>query len=222
MSLSTRARRPRPDRARAAGADRSQVLAAVAARLPADAVADVPAGRASMADDVLHSANLGLDFVTGLTVAMAWFIVGNAMLMNVTERRRGLVAAAAARRDRHARCGRFVTAEAAILGGLGAIVGAGLGLRRPARSRPASPGPSRPVRPPSSVHPLRRAGGGPRWAWPLAAAAAWWPAREATAVDPLEGLAQAPAAGPRRPTAMRLWLVAAGGSWAVAASISRR
>ena len=38
--------------------------------------------------DVLHSANLGLDFVTGLTGAMAFFLVGHAMLMNVTERRR--------------------------------------------------------------------------------------------------------------------------------------
>ena len=70
------------------GASRSAVLDAAARRLPAALTAEVPAGRAGMAADVLHSANLGLDFVTGLTGAMAFFLVGHAMLMNVTERRR--------------------------------------------------------------------------------------------------------------------------------------
>ncbi|NCA12308.1 ABC transporter permease, partial [bacterium] len=71
------------------GVVRADVLARVAARLPESLLAAVPAGRASMAEDVLHSADLGLDFVTGLTAAMAFFLVGNAMLMNVAERRRG-------------------------------------------------------------------------------------------------------------------------------------
>jgi predicted lysophospholipase L1 biosynthesis ABC-type transport system permease subunit len=99
----------------------------VANRLPASLSAAVPAGRASMAEDVLHAADLGLDFVTGLTVAMSWFIVVNAMLMNVTERRRGLalvrLLGGTARQLR-----RTVMAEAVILGGVGAVVGAGLGL----------------------------------------------------------------------------------------------
>ncbi|MFM8433948.1 MAG: ABC transporter permease, partial [Planctomycetia bacterium] len=63
---------------------RADVLARVNARLPEALMAAVPAGRSSMAEDVLHSADLGLDFVTGLTAAMAFFLVGNAMLMNVT------------------------------------------------------------------------------------------------------------------------------------------
>ena len=56
-------------------ASRPEVLRAVAERLPPSLAAAVPAGRASMAEDVLHAADLGLDFVTGLTVAMSWFIV---------------------------------------------------------------------------------------------------------------------------------------------------
>ncbi|MFM8579691.1 MAG: ABC transporter permease, partial [Planctomycetaceae bacterium] len=71
-----------------ASIDRRKVVDALQERLPESLMATVPAGRASMASDMLAAANLGLDFVTSLTVAMAWFIVGNTMLMNVTERRR--------------------------------------------------------------------------------------------------------------------------------------
>jgi len=166
-----------------------------------------------MAEDVLHSADLGLDFVTGLTVAMAWFIVGNAMLMNVTERRRSLslvrVLGASAGQIRG-----FITIEAALLGTLGALVGAGLGL---AAARPISAGISRALQAPFSemvVEPL---------IVPLAVlmgtlvaiAAAWWPAREAAQIDPLEGLSQAPAP-PHQQVSWRL-LGAALALWAFAA-----
>jgi putative ABC transport system permease protein len=177
-------------------------------------MAEVPAGRSSMAEDVLHSANLGLDFVTGLTMAMAWFIVGNAMLMNVTERRRGFsllrLLGATSRQVR-----RFVTIEAAILGGVGAVVGAALGL---AAAGPISAGISRALQAPVAgllVHPL---------VVPLAViagtlvavAAAWWPAREAAAVDPLEGLDSAPPSA--RGVPMRFILLALG-LWAFAAAV---
>jgi putative ABC transport system permease protein len=198
----------------AADASRPQVLAEVAGRLPADLVAEVPAGRSSMAEDVLHSANLGLDFVTGLTVAMAWFIVGNAMLMNVTERRRSFslirLLGATGRQVR-----RFVTGEAAILGGIGAVIGAALGL---AAAGPISAGISRALQAPAAgllVHPL---------VVPLsivlgtlvAVAAAWWPSQEATSVDLLEGLENAPSPPrgvPKKFIAMAL------GLWGVAAVV---
>jgi putative ABC transport system permease protein len=167
----------------------TEPLRAVQERLPDDLLAEVPAGRASMAEDVMHSSNLGLDFVTGLTVAMAWFLVGNAMLMNVSERRRGLslvrVLGATGRQIR-----RFVTGEAAILGGIGAIVGAGLGL---AAAGPISAQISRALQTPVvalTVHPgviLVAVLTGIL----VAVAASWWPAREATAVDLLEGLSTA-------------------------------
>jgi putative ABC transport system permease protein len=195
-------------------ASRGQVLDLVAARLPERLMAEIPAGRSSMAEDVMHSANLGLDFVTGLTMAMAWFIVGNAMLMNVTERRRGFsllrLLGATGRQVR-----RFVTSEAAILGAIGAVVGAALGLLA---AGPISAGISQALQAPAAsliVHPL---------VVPLAivlgtaiaAAAAWWPAQEATAIDPLEGLSQAPAAA--RGVPLKFVAVAVG-LWAAAAAI---
>ncbi len=176
-------------------ASRTAVRGAVAERLPENLMAEVPAGRASMAEDVLHAANLGLDFVTGLTVAMAFFIVGNAMLMNVTERRRGFsllrLLGATARQVR-----RLVTVEAAILGVLGGLAGAAAGL---AAAGPISAGIARALQAPETSLAVAP------WIVPaavalgcgIAAAAAWWPARETTRIDLLEGLAAAPAPPPR-------------------------
>ncbi|MBU6308594.1 MAG: ABC transporter permease, partial [Planctomycetes bacterium] len=194
MSLST----AEVDRVRivlATDVAREEVLAAVSRRLPESLVADVPAGRASLAEDVLHSANLGLDFVTALTLAMAWFIVGNAMLMNVAERRRGLtllrLLGGTGRQVR-----RLVTVEAAILGGLGAAVGVVVGL---AAARPIAAGITRALNADgasAAIHPLLVPmavviGIG------IAVAAAWWPARQATAADLLDGLSAAPPEPPR-------------------------
>jgi putative ABC transport system permease protein len=176
-------------------ARRPAVRDAVAARLPENLMAEIPAGRASMAEDVLHAANLGLDFVTALTVAMAFFIVGNAMLMNVTERRRGFsllrLLGATARQVR-----RLVTVEAAILGVVGGVAGAAAGL---AAAGPISAGIARALQAPETDLAVAP------WIVPaavllgcgIAAAAAWWPARETTRIDLLEGLAAAPAPPPR-------------------------
>ena len=193
---------------------RPAVLAAITKRLPATLLAEVPAGRAGMAEDILHSANLGLDFVTGLTVAMAFFLVGNAMLMNVTERRRSYallrVLGATGRQVK-----RFVMTEAALLGLVGSVVGAALGL---AAAGPISVGISHTLQAPAAaftVHPL---------VIPVAVAlgtlvavaAAWWPAREAVLVEPLAGLADAPP--PPRGVSGR-FLVLAVLLWAVSAVI---
>jgi putative ABC transport system permease protein len=175
----------------AADARRPAVREAIAGRLPAELVAEIPAGQASMAEDVLHSANLGLDFVTGLTVAMAFFIVGNAMLMNVSERRRGFslirLLGGTARQLR-----RLVVSEAAILGAVGGILGAAAGRTA---AGPIAAGIARALQAPEAAVAVEP------WVVPLAillgcgiaVAAALWPAREATRVDLLEGLASAPA-----------------------------
>lgn len=188
----------------APGASRSAVVAAVADRLPRPLVVDLPSGADRLADDVLHAANLGLDFVTGLTVAMAWFIVGNAMLMNVTERRRGLsllrVLGATARQVR-----RLVMCEAASLGLIGATAGAVTGM---IVAQPIAAGISRALQVPSLAPP-------PNPVIALVAvitavivtvSAAWWPARSAATVDMLEGLAAAPPAP--RPGISRLRIAA--------------
>jgi len=191
-------------------ASRPAVLAAVARRLPATLVAEVPVGRAGMVEDVLHSANLGLDFVTGLTVAMAWFIVGNAMLMNITERRRSFallrVLGATGRQVRW-----FVTIEASLLGMAGAVAGAVAGL---AAAGPISAGISRTLQAPAAafvVNPLVIPAAIVLGTL-VAVAAAWWPAREAAEVDPLAGLAFAPP--PPRGVTFR-FLMAAVLMWAI-------
>jgi len=170
---------------------RPAALTAIAARLPADLVGEVPAGRSSLSEDVLLSANIGLDFITGLTVAMAWFIVGNAMFMNVSERRRqlSLVRLVGATRRQ---IQRFFVVEAAILGGAGAVVGAFGGL---AAAGPIATGISRALLAPApavAVHPAVMPVAIAMGAL-VAMAASWWPARQAAAVDLLEGLSQAPA-----------------------------
>jgi len=212
MSLST-AEVDRVRIALEADADRAAVLAAVAQRLPQPLAADIPVGRASMAEDVLHSANLGLDFVTALTSAMAWFIVGNAMLMNVAERRRGL-SLLRLLGGTGAQVRRLITVEAALLGGLGAVVGAAVGL---AAAGPISSGISRALQTPAAAlawHPLL-VPGAVLMGMLVAVAAAWWPAREATSIDLLEGVSAAPPAPPR--SASRKLLAAAGVLTVVAA-----
>jgi putative ABC transport system permease protein len=170
---------------------RKQVLAGVAAALPESLMAEIPAGKASMAEDVLHSADLGLDFVTGLTVAMAWFIVGNAMLMNVTERRRGFslmrLLGATVKQVR-----RLIVGEAALLGCVGAVLGAAAGWLA---AKPIAAGISQALQAPLAalqfnpfILPLAILMG-----IVVAMAAAWWPSREATDADLLEGLSTAPA-----------------------------
>lgn len=193
---------------------RASVLEAVAGRLPAALTAEVPAGRAGMAEDILHSANLGLDFVTGLTLAMAFFLVGNSMLMNVTERRRSFaLLRVLGATGRHVM--RLVLTEAALLGVTGAALGAAVGL---AAAQPIAAGISQTLQAPTAalvVHPL---------VIPVAVAlgtlvavaAAWWPAREASLVEPLEGLAQAPPT-PRGVSAR--FLLLAGLLWTVSAVI---
>lgn len=169
------------------GAARSAVRRAVRERLPESLLADVPAGVGAMAEDVMHAANLGLDFVTVLTAAMAWFIVGNAMLMNVTERQRGL----ALIRLMGATGGtirRLVVGEAAVLGAVGAALGAAGGL---VAARPIAAGISRALdmSPAAFVVDPRLVAAAVAAGIGGAVVAAWWPARAAAAVDLLEGLA---------------------------------
>jgi len=171
-------------------APRAEVQRRMAALLPAELAAEIPSSGTSMAEDLMHSSFLGLDFVNGLTVAMAWFIVGNAMLMNITERRRGLsllrLLGATGRQIR-----RFIATEAAILGAIGATVGAVLGLLA---ARPIARSIAQALQAPETGLVV------PPWVVPVAillgtavaVAAAAVPAWRAAEIDPLEGLSQAP------------------------------
>ncbi|MGB8854416.1 MAG: FtsX-like permease family protein [Pirellulales bacterium] len=195
-------------------ASRASVVAAANARLPGDLVAQVPPGRASMADEMLAGANLGLDFVTALTVAMAWFIVGNAMLMNVTERRRSFalkrVVGASGRQ-----ISRSMMTEAGMLGLIGAVLGVvgGLVAADPIARNIATFLRSSAIT--ITVNPwliLAALVLGPL----VAIAAAWWPARQAARVDLLDGLANVP---PPAGGVPRTLMLAAAGLWCLAFGI---
>jgi putative ABC transport system permease protein len=196
------------------GASRQAVIAAAAPRLPADLVAAAPAGRASLASELVSVANLGLDFVTGLTVAMSWLIIGNAMLMSVTERRRSFalqrLIGATSRQ-----VARLVVADAAMIGLAGAAVGAVGGVLA---ARPIARGIAQAIRAPDvelAFDPrivLVAMLTGPL----IAVAAAWWPARRAAAVDLLEGLSHV--APPPERISRRL-VIGAAGLWAAAIAI---
>ncbi|MFM7107819.1 MAG: ABC transporter permease, partial [Planctomycetaceae bacterium] len=131
----------------------------------------------------------GLDFVTVLTAAMAWFIVGNVMLMNVTERRRGLALLRLVGAT-GATIRRLVVREAAVLGGVGAALGAAGGI---VAARPIASGISRALDVPSAAVAATPGLVAAAVAAGVcgAVAAAWWPARDAATVDLLEGLAGA-------------------------------
>lgn len=192
-----------------AAAERPRVLREVRRRLPEALLADVPASMGEMAGDVMNAANFGLDFVTVLTAAMAWFIVSNAMLMNVTERRRGLAIV----RLVGATGGTIrwlIAGEAAVLGAVGSLVGTAAGLLA---AKPIAAGISRALQVPAgelAVDP-----------WLVVAAiavgvcgtvaAAWWPARDAASVELLEGLS-----GMQRPPSPQ----AAGRALAVAVGLA--
>jgi putative ABC transport system permease protein len=194
---------------------RGGVVEAVQERLPDALMATVPAGRASMASDMLAAANLGLDFVTALTVAMAWFIVGNTMLMNVTERRRSFALERVLGATRRQVSG-MLLAEAAVIGLVGALAGVGGGLLA---AGPVSAGIAQAIRAPdvpiaySPVVILLAALVGPL----VAVAAAWWPSRKAARVDLLEGIAHA-ASPPAEGFSWRL-IGLAGALWAAAMGV---
>jgi putative ABC transport system permease protein len=195
--------------------DRGSLVVAVQERLPDSLTAMVPAGRASMASDMLAAANLGLDFVTALTVAMAWFIVGNTMLMNVTERRRSFALERVLGATRRQVSG-MLLAEAAVIGLAGAFAGVVGGLLA---AGPVSNGIAQAIRAPdapiaySPLVILMAALVGPL----VAVAAAWWPSRKAARVDLLEGIAHA-ASPPAEGFSWRLIGLAAA-LWAVAMAV---
>jgi putative ABC transport system permease protein len=68
-------------------AKRSDVLAAVAARLPDTLVAQAPAGQIEQIDNTLRPLELALRFAGALSIAMAVFLILNSLRMNFSERR---------------------------------------------------------------------------------------------------------------------------------------
>jgi len=110
------------------GAERDTVRTAVEQALPAGLKVQTPGSRGDLAEMSLASTQLGLSVVSGLSLVAGGFIILNAFLMSVGERRRQLAllrALGATRRQ----VTRLLLHEALVLGGLGTALGlvAGVG-----------------------------------------------------------------------------------------------
>lgn len=110
------------------GADLRATRAAVERVLPVGLTVQTPSSRGDLAESTLASTQMGLSVVSGLALVAGGFIILNAFLMSVGERRRQLAllrALGATRRQ----VTRLLLREALVLGGLGTALGllAGLG-----------------------------------------------------------------------------------------------
>jgi putative ABC transport system permease protein len=165
---------------------RERLLEDVAARLPDHLTVQRPAGRLRLADEILRSAELALRFAGVLAMMMAGFIILNTLRMNFTERRREFsIMRALGASERQ--LWRLLWMEALSLGCLGAVVGVPMGLlmaRGVAQATQALLGEQAQSGWP---HPGLIALGilvGPA----VSLVAAWFPAREARLLSPLEGI----------------------------------
>ena len=99
----------------------------IAKLLPENMTVQTPAGRLRLADAVLGSAELALQFAGILALAMAGFIILNTLRMNFGERRRQFaIMRAIGASSRQIRS--LVLREAFAIGSLGVAVGIPLGL----------------------------------------------------------------------------------------------
>lgn len=166
---------------------RDQLQDEIGRLLPAHLKIQAPAGRLRLADELLRSTELALQFAGALALAMAGFIILNTLRMNFTERRREfalLQAIGASQRQIR----RLLWVEACLLGGLGAAVGLPLGLllaRGVSQGMQAILNVQLPAAWPSAAAVALGVFVGPA----VALIAAWFPVREARRISPLEGIA---------------------------------
>jgi putative ABC transport system permease protein len=184
----------------AEGADPDAVARAVKGRLPLGLTVQVPSARALAGRHPMAASEEGLTTLGTVSVVAGAFVILNAFLMNLGERRRQLALLRALGATR-AQVTRLLLREAALLGGAGAALGIGLGWALALGMRQVM-GHVMTLTPP----PLR-------WSWGtvllglalgpgMALAATYLPARRAGRRAPLEDLLQRRAA-PSEP--LRRW-----------------
>ena len=106
----------------AGGADERAVRAAIQERLPQGLHAAAAAARTELAQATFQKIEHALQYATALTVVLAVFIVSNAFLMNVSERRPQLAVLRAVGATR-GQLVRLLLAEALVIGAAGTILG---------------------------------------------------------------------------------------------------
>ncbi len=167
-------------------ADVSMVLDDLSHRLPATLLARKPPARSKLAEQTLLSIDQGLTFAYALMIVLAVFLVLNTFLMNVSERRRQLAILRAIGATRGQLVG-ILLGEGLLLGAAGTVVGCLVGwggahlLADVMAQIVAAP-------PPEilgTVHPFLS---GAAVGLGTALVAAYFPARSAGQISPLEGM----------------------------------
>ncbi len=169
-----------------------QLVAQLNQSLPADSarysrlLVQRPADRSPYVDETLRAAETGLNLAAALSLLVAFFIIFNTFMMNVSERRRQLAIMRALGATR-GQLRRMIVVEALVLGTAGALLGLALGLAGGGVLTAAM------ERLFQSKMPL------PQVTWDVALLAAgvglgtsllgaYWPARKAGKLTPLEGM----------------------------------
>ncbi len=108
-------------------ADAKQVMAAIAARLPAGANVRAPLTRTAQLEETLLSTEEGLRLATAFSLLLAAFIILNTFLMNVGERRQKLAILRAIGATRRQVCN-MILGESLVMGAVGVVLGIAVGL----------------------------------------------------------------------------------------------
>lgn len=164
----------------------AEVIAAVHAKIPEQLEVRVPSSRSGLAEEMLLLTEVSLDMCSALSFTTAVVIALSVFLMNVGERRRQLSILRAVGATRRQIVG-IVCREAIVMGIIGTLVGIPLGVyggRFLMRSMGAMLNTTLPETP--DLRWALAVGGllGPL----ICLLAAWYPARKAASVSPLEGM----------------------------------
>ena len=187
--------------------DRARVAANLTKQLSSELLAQTPSALAPLADSVLRSTELALQFSGALSLAMAAFIILNTLRMNFGERRREMAVVRLL-----GATSRQITqlhlVEGVALGGIGALLGIPLGLLL---GRGLGTVMQRVLDAPvvTGELPLRAVGGALLLGPIVSGIAAVIPALQAARVTPREAAGNAE---PRQPERFPLWAAGGGGA----------
>jgi putative ABC transport system permease protein len=167
-------------------ADAAAVLDAVSRRLPAGLTARRPPARSNLAEQTLQNIDKGLTFAYALMIVLAVFLIANTFLMNVSQRRRQLSILRAIGATRRQLIG-ILLGEGLALGVVGTVLGCLVGL---AGARVLASVMGQIMAAPAAEI---RGAAAPFWFGAVVGlgtslAAAYFPARIAGGVSPLEGM----------------------------------
>ena len=168
------------------GVPPEQVVTAAARLMPPELSVQVPSSRSGLAEQTLLLAEVSLNMASTLSFTTAVFIVLSVFLMNIGERRRQLAVLRAVGATR-GQIMRLVTSEALVTGICGTLLGIPIGMYGGTfligsmaallqTSLPTAPDPLRAIVAGVLVGPT------------ICLLAAWYPARQAARVSPLEGM----------------------------------